>query len=195
MFGVSLLKADLWNYFVKSVVSAVDWLALRAAATKQLYEKNRACLNSRCLGISQQAKHFKITHQFCPMKKPYLLYLTVVKTILFFSDRENKALLNRLFLNFAEAVKTAHHMTNIQTAGPVYSAFPRSFASSFFCSSNHRPGKQAGCVLESSCKQNPQFRKYRNCCSRWSFIVNGGRYTLKQIRFINQSHVYSIQYE
>lgn len=65
-------------------------------------------------GIFLLSKHFKITHQFCQMKKLHLLYLTVVKTILFFSDSENKALLNRLFLNFAEAVKTAHHMTNIQ---------------------------------------------------------------------------------
>lgn len=147
VFGVSLLNVYLWNYFVKSVISGGDWLALRATVTKQLYEKNRSCLNLLCLGISLLAKHFKITHLFCQMKKPHLLYLTVVKTILFFSDNENKALLNRLFLNFAEAVKTAHHMTNIQTAGPVYSAFPRPFASSFFCSSNHRPGKQARVCL------------------------------------------------
>lgn len=149
VFGVSLLKVDLWNYFVKSVVSAGDLLALRATVTKQLYEKNRSCLNARCLGISLLAKRFKITHQFCQMKKPHLLYLTVVKTVLFFSDRENKALLNRLFLNFAVAVKTAHHMTNIQTAGPVYSAFPRSFASSFSAHPITGQENRRGCVLES----------------------------------------------
>ncbi len=44
-------------------------------------------------------------------------------------------------------------MTTIQTAAPVYSAFPRSFASSCPCSSNHSAGEQARACLVGSCKR------------------------------------------